>query len=589
MFSGTGGVAHRLASRWSVLLVALGLGACGGDESGGGAVDVDSADVAVSAFVTEREVSPAPTSLDVSVKNLPSAAQYIRIRYSTAGIDSADFSPVSEDHIALDLYFRLPYTMRPGVYTDSVIVEGCQDSECAKVFSQGARTLRVKYTVNAATGANAPVVTFSPQTLQLQNLVTDIAQSPRIMATFERVQLPPTIEVLSFTQSAVERVGPPSVDGVTVQHLNLQMKAPLALGPGVYTDTISLKICIDYACTNPFPNNPYTLTVQYTVSNSQTGANGYTIDTMALQANHIASDPVRPLLYVAQTGAVAVVNPEARTVTRTVALGGTPTRLAVSDDGAFLYANLRDSGVIQRFSLPDITPDIAISIGVDPIFQTPLNATRMAVAPGAPRTIATTVASGPSFRGAVIYDDATPRSASILTPSDPNNGVVVDELVWGANSSILYGSATRGPTGNVYEFSADAAGIHLTRDTPGLPTIGGGLHFAGGVLYLDGAYVVDPATYSVTGLERDSYYVNRVLPDGSTGRIFLGNVGVFGFGSALQAYDMESRLLLGQAKLPPETIVYDLTRWGPDGLAMLGNGSAGSSLILIKGPLISGP
>ena len=48
--------------------------------------------------------------------------------------------------------------------------------------------------------------------------------------------------------------------------ITINFNSPLALGVGVYNDTVTVRVCYDQACTQPISNSPQTIAVQYTVT-----------------------------------------------------------------------------------------------------------------------------------------------------------------------------------------------------------------------------------------------------------------------------------------------------------------------------------
>ena len=102
------------------------------------------------------------------------------------------------------------------------------------------------------------------------------------------------------------------------------------------------------------------------------------------------------------------------------ALVPNPDRLAISDDGKYLYVGLDGKGTVQRLLLPALTPDISIPLGSDPTLGI-THALDLQVAPGASKTIAVSkgVVQAPSIQaqgGIAIYDDAVQRP--IVSHSD---------------------------------------------------------------------------------------------------------------------------------------------------------------------------
>jgi hypothetical protein len=115
--------------------------------------------------------------------------------------------------------------------------------------------------------------------------------------------------------------------------------------------------------------------------------------------NDIVWDPRRGLIYLAigsggpvNPNTVLAFDPVAGTITKAVFAGSEPWRLAISDDGQYLYVGLAGADAIQRLILPQLALDVKITSDIDAMGPAvnggePLFAEQIAVAPGQPRTI----------------------------------------------------------------------------------------------------------------------------------------------------------------------------------------------------------
>jgi hypothetical protein len=68
----------------------------------------------------------------------------------------------------------------------------------------------------------------------------------------------------SQTENGIDSVS--GSTGGSVDNVTVTFKAPGSLGPGTYTDTLTLEGCFDQACTNQVSNSPQTVSVTYTVT-----------------------------------------------------------------------------------------------------------------------------------------------------------------------------------------------------------------------------------------------------------------------------------------------------------------------------------
>ncbi len=95
------------------------------------------------------------------------------------------------------------------------------------------------------------------------------------------------------------------------------------------------------------------------------GNSSYTMTTVNVAANDMVWDPVSQQIYLSVPGNTSItpLNPATAQLGAPVAVASAPDRLAISSDGAYLYAGMDANGTVQRFTLPGMTPDISISLG----------------------------------------------------------------------------------------------------------------------------------------------------------------------------------------------------------------------------------
>src|SRR5262249_44397405 len=106
-------------------------------------------------------------------------------------------------------------------------------------------------------------------------------------------------------------------------------------------------------------------------------------------------NPSQQRLYVAvpsgtgaNAGSITVVNPIAGAIVGTQQLSSAASGLAISDDSRYLYAVTNTGSMIQRLTLPALTPDIQWSLGTDSFSGSANLAGDIKVQPGAPHTLA---------------------------------------------------------------------------------------------------------------------------------------------------------------------------------------------------------
>lgn len=164
--------------------------------------------------------------------------------------------------------------------------------------------------------------------------------------------------------------------------------------PGIYTDTLSVRVCHDQACAREVPGSPFTLPIQLDVGYRATAESGVTplVPARTSVLNHDVLDAA----YSAALDAVVTVSaqPEPalrvhdlqRGVARSIALLTPPTSLAlgadglqavVGHDGAVSMVDLRQDAAspVRRYGLPMnvgavvLAGERAVAVGGQPFAQ----------------------------------------------------------------------------------------------------------------------------------------------------------------------------------------------------------------------------
>src|SRR5438067_321532 len=98
-------------------------------------------------------------------------------------------------------------------------------------------------------------------------------------------------------------------------------------------------------------------------------AGAQTVRQLALNTTDLIYDPTQNLIYASVTDhRIAIIDPVSGSIGPFVSVAGVPGRLAISDDGQFLYVGLDDIGSIARIALSSLTVNLQIALGRDPIF-----------------------------------------------------------------------------------------------------------------------------------------------------------------------------------------------------------------------------
>jgi hypothetical protein len=298
-------------------------------------------------------------------------------------------------------------------------------------------------------------------------------------------------------------------------------------------------------------------------------------------ANDIAADPTRPVIYASvpstagQNGnKVIAIDAASGSILKSVQAGSEPNKMAVSDDGQFLYVALDGSSSVKRFLLPDLTEDFTVSLGADSFFGANV-ALDLAVAPGSPHTWAVTSGnlgvSPAAQKGVSIYDDSVQRGASVGRNS-PHGGfdLLLGVIAWGADSSTLYGANNESTGFDLYVLPIGPTGVGTIKDygnaMPGFNN--GHIRYDATTKYVYGesGYIVNPATGAAAG---HFAYSGPMTTDGGLKQAFFitANSGSAANGT-MASFDLS-------ALTPINTLVFPnvsagpvrLVRWGSNGLA----------------------
>lgn len=119
-----------------------------------------------------------------------------------------------------------------------------------------------------------------------------------------------------------------------------------------------------------------------------------TTQMITLAANWIVYDSNRQRIYASvgssdakYPNSIAFIDPTSATITTTISIGAEPNRLALAQDGSYLYVGADGINSVQRINLNSNAIDETVTVGSDN-FGNPLAAGDIEVMPGSPGTIA---------------------------------------------------------------------------------------------------------------------------------------------------------------------------------------------------------
>ena len=318
------------------------------------------------------------------------------------------------------------------------------------------------------------------------------------------------------------------------------------------------------------------------------------------QARDLVWDPVNQVIYLSVPSAAAsnpntisVLDPLTGNITRSVSIGNDPDVLALSAGSQYLYVSLDGSNSVQRFTLPDLSPDVSYSLGGDPI-SGPYIALDLQAARVDPHTTAVTAGSPNTglepWGGITIYDDATPRqtrAAGFGPTSD-----IYDAIQWGSDDSTLYAANELGD-GDFYTLLVNPSGVTLSNDYPNVPLgsgWAGNIHYDTGtqLIYGDGGDVVDPNTgqivHNFTASPASQQGV--MVPDSTLNAAFFVYQPSVPYDVTIESFDLTSFASIAQTQVHAVlSTPVRLVRWGKNGLAF--NTDRYPQIFVVSGSIVA--
>ena len=155
---------------------------------------------------------------------------------------------------------------------------------------------------------------------------------------------------------------------------------------------------------------------QAAIPQVQAQGTGASIRVVPLLVNDLIYDPWNQTIYASvpsragmYANSVVPINPETGAIGNPIAVGNDPRRMALSDDGQFLYVGLDGEGAIRRINIASQSAELRFRLDQYAF----LLANSISVMPGQPRTIAVSrreIACCPTPQSVAIYDDGIARA-----------------------------------------------------------------------------------------------------------------------------------------------------------------------------------
>lgn len=289
---------------------------------------------------------------------------------------------------------------------------------------------------------------------------------------------------------------------------------------------------------------------------------------VAMYTRDIAYDPVRNRIYASVgvnsgnlSNTLAAINPDTGMVESSSSVGVEPGKLAISDDGQFVYVSIDAGRAVAKFHIPTRTVQQSFSLGNYSVLD-------MVVLGGASQSlvIARTELNSGASGGVAVYDNEVPRS--VTTPGWGQTHDDIPTILERSTSNLtIYGFGRS----SVFSISIEPSGATISSLQP-TSIDGRDMVHEGGLLYFPSGEVYSPITSSLQGtypVPSITNVLNRVLPYPSLNKVFF----------ALW-FPQYRWLVFDRTTLAPAGIVdlldldggtgspFRLIRWGSNGLAL---------------------
>jgi hypothetical protein len=295
-------------------------------------------------------------------------------------------------------------------------------------------------------------------------------------------------------------------------------------------------------------------------------------------ANDLAYDPLRKVVYAAissssltNPNSILTIDPQSLQVTKVTPFTDDPRRIVLSDDSRFLYIAGSQTNYVRRIDLSGTLTDLDIPLGGQGVFGGPFYAVDIAPLPGKPRSIVVELGwtMAPPQAGTIVFDDATPRPASI----NQNQGQLYITRFHFSRNGKLFGTSTNVFPESFYRLNLTNDGVSErdeTRDVlPGPADTNGTLMFGSRGQVLDPETLTSLAPFT---FGEDSNFVQNhaaVKADAAAGKVFFLRT----FTWSIDVEQIAGRVHLDRIDLPSNPCFpCALIRWGEDGIAVTASG-----------------
>ena len=317
------------------------------------------------------------------------------------------------------------------------------------------------------------------------------------------------------------------------------------------------------------------------------------IKIITLTSNDIIYDPVSQKIYAsvpssagATGNSITIIDPFTGTVDTSIFIGSEPSKLAISNNGQYLYVALDGAASVRRFDITSQTAELQFALGSDSFFG-PYYAEDIQVLPGNPETAAVStkyLGVSPRFAGVGIYDNGIQRPTRV--PHFSGTGEHVNVIEFSASSTRLYGGSTTSSPTRFYRMSVDTNGVSITNVASDIIPGGfssGDIEFDGGLIYTAQGGLIDPEAQVLLGtfMLPSRGFVPLVGPDSSARRVYF--LTVSSSDGTMTTFDNQTFLPIDTLTISglnfdfsgPSSLIF----WGRDALAFR---TSGDQLVLVR-------
>jgi outer membrane protein assembly factor BamB len=128
-------------------------------------------------------------------------------------------------------------------------------------------------------------MSVSPSSISVTATTVDQAPTATIRVEISSVDVPVAAVDVTGSNNGIASASAPSPGSTTV--VTIIFKSPSALGPGTYSDNVTIKACQDTQCQSQFANSPQTIPVQFTVTQAVP-----TVASLSPSSAHVGDGPL---------------------------------------------------------------------------------------------------------------------------------------------------------------------------------------------------------------------------------------------------------------------------------------------------------